>query len=64
MFIKNKLVRIAHNWNNGMLEYWNDGFKEISIQNVYDFIDFLVMMAYFSGKKPENRCLVSIIKKK
>jgi len=24
----NKLVRFAHNWNNGMLELWNDGFKE------------------------------------
>ena len=23
-----KLVRFAHNWNNGMLEHWNDGFKE------------------------------------
>jgi hypothetical protein len=23
-----KLVRFAHNWNNGMLELWNDGFKE------------------------------------
>jgi hypothetical protein len=22
------LVRFAHNWNNGMLEKWNDGFKE------------------------------------
>jgi hypothetical protein len=22
------LVRFAHNWNSGMLEYWNDGFKE------------------------------------
>jgi hypothetical protein len=54
MLIKNKLVRFAHNWNNGMLEYWNDGFKEISIQNVYDFIDFLVLMAYFSGKNQKT----------
>jgi hypothetical protein len=23
-----KLVRFAHNWKNGMLELWNDGFKE------------------------------------
>jgi hypothetical protein len=25
---KHKFVRFAHNWNNGMLELWNDGFKE------------------------------------
>jgi hypothetical protein len=25
-----KLVRFAHNWNNGILESWNDGFKENS----------------------------------
>ena len=23
--VSNKLVRFAHNWNNGMMEYWNDG---------------------------------------
>jgi hypothetical protein len=33
-----------------MLESWNDGFKETRIQNVYYFIDFLVLMEYFSGK--------------
>jgi hypothetical protein len=33
-----------------MLESWNDGFKETSIQNPYYFIDFLVLMAYFSRK--------------
>jgi hypothetical protein len=33
-----------------MLESWNDGFKETSIQNLYYFIDFLVLMAYFGGK--------------
>jgi len=27
---------IFWNWNNGMLESWNDGFKETSIQNAYD----------------------------
>jgi hypothetical protein len=32
------------------MESWNDGFKETSIQNTYYFIDFLVLMAYFSGK--------------
>ena len=37
-------------WNNGMLDYWNDGLKETSIQNAYYFIDFLVLMTYFSGK--------------
>jgi len=33
-----------------MLESWNDGFKEASIQNPYYFIDFLVLMAYFGEK--------------
>jgi len=33
-----------------MLESWNDGSKETSSQNTYDFIDFLVLMAYFSDK--------------
>ena len=37
-------------WNNGTLDSWNDGSKETSIQNVYYFIDFFVLMAYFSGK--------------
>jgi hypothetical protein len=32
------------------MESWNDGFKETSIPNPYYFIDFLVLMAYFSGK--------------
>jgi hypothetical protein len=32
------------------MESWNDGFKETGIQNAYDFIDFLVLMAYFSKK--------------
>ena len=26
------LVRFAHNWNNGMLELWNDGFKKNKTQ--------------------------------
>jgi len=39
------------------MESWNDGFKKTSIQNVYYLIDFLVLMAYFTGKKTENRCL-------
>jgi hypothetical protein len=46
-----------------MLEPWNDGFKETSIQNTYDFIDFLVLIEYLSGTKSENRCLESIINK-
>jgi len=47
------LVRFAHPpeaENKEMLESWNDGFKETSIQNAYYFIDFLVLMDYFSGK--------------
>ena len=39
------LVRFAHNWNNGMLESWNDGFKENRSQSAYYCIDFLVLMA-------------------
>ena len=26
------IVHYAHNWNNGILEYWNGGFKETSIR--------------------------------
>jgi hypothetical protein len=33
-----------------MLESWNDGLKETSIQNAYNFIDFIVLMDFFSGK--------------
>jgi hypothetical protein len=40
----NKLVRFAHNWNNGILESWNNGFKENRIQSAYYCIDFLVLM--------------------
>ena len=29
---------------------WNDGFKENSIRNGYNLIDFLVLREYFSGK--------------
>ena len=46
-----------------IMESWNDGFKETSIQNVYYLIDFLVLMAYFTGKKPENRCLRALSKR-
>ncbi len=58
MFVKN-LILFAHNlprassscdWNNGMLESWNDGFKETRIQKAYYFIDFLILMESFSGK--------------
>ena len=54
MRLKNKLVRFAHNlsrasmscdWNDGILEYWNDGFWEngmVDIENLYEYncIDF------------------------
>ena len=30
--LKYKLVHFAHNWNNGMLELWNDGFKKNKTQ--------------------------------
>jgi len=45
-----KLIRFAHNWNNGMVESWNGGFRETSIQNAFYFTDFLILMEYFSGK--------------
>jgi hypothetical protein len=32
------------------MESWKDGFKKTSIQNVYNLIDFLFLMAYFTGK--------------
>jgi hypothetical protein len=43
--LRENVVRFARNWNNGMMESWNGGFKENSIQNAYDFIDLLVLMA-------------------
>jgi hypothetical protein len=51
-----KLVRFAHNWNVGTLEYWNNGFWDNGIvglknQNEYNCIDFLVIVAYFLGQK-------------
>ena len=48
LFVKG-IAKRTHiwNWNNGMLEPWNDGFKETSIQNASYFIDFFVLMAYF-----------------
>ncbi len=27
-----KLVRFAHNWNTGMMELWNNGFKAILVR--------------------------------
>jgi len=55
------LIRSAHNWNTGMLELWNDGFKENRFQSAYYCIDFLVLMEFFIGQKAENSCLASII---
>jgi hypothetical protein len=37
-----------------MLESWNDGFKKTSIQNAYNFIEFLVLMAFFNGKNQKK----------
>jgi hypothetical protein len=36
-----KLVRFAHNWNNGILELWNDGFIEKVPQCTYSAMDFI-----------------------
>ena len=60
---RRNLVRFAHPpeaENNGIMELWNDGFKENKTQGAYDCIDFLVLMEYFMGQKEENRWLVSI----
>ena len=51
-----KLVRFAHNWNVGILEYWNIGFWDngmmgLENQNEYNCIDFLVIVAYFLWRK-------------
>ena len=51
---KSKLVRFAHNWNNGILESWNDGFKENRIQSAYYCIDFLVLMEEIIGQKSKT----------
>jgi hypothetical protein len=36
-----------------MLESWNVGLKESSNQSTYDFIDFHVLITYFSGKNQQ-----------
>ena len=56
MIKENKLVRFAHNWNNGMVDSWKDGFWDngmvrLENQNEYNRIDSLVMVAYFLGQK-------------
>jgi hypothetical protein len=35
-----KLVRFAHNWNNGIMEYWSDGFKGV-FDNLNSFFPLL-----------------------
>jgi hypothetical protein len=30
------LVRFAHNWNDGMLEYWNNGYGSLHHVEKYD----------------------------
>ena len=58
--VQAKLVRFAHNWKNGIVEFWNVGFKENEIQNT-----FLHWFSYFSGVfygvKVEIGCLTGII---
>jgi hypothetical protein len=34
-----------------MLESWNDGFVETSIQNAHDFNDFPILVGYFIWEK-------------
>ena len=46
-----------------MLESWNDWFKEISIQYTYDFIDFLDLLDYSSGKNQKTDAWRASIKK-
>jgi len=40
--VVHKLVRFAHNWNNGIVESWNDGFKETSTQNTCSALIFIL----------------------
>jgi hypothetical protein len=47
------------NWNVGILEYWNHGFWDngmvgLENQNEYNGIDFLVIVAYFQGRKQKK----------
>ena len=35
-----KLVRFAHNWNNGMLEYWNIGLRPMKTIKKWFFSAF------------------------
>jgi len=37
-------------WNDGVLELWNDGFKEIDNQSTHKSIDFLLTKAYFRNE--------------
>ena len=51
-----KLVHFAHNWNDGIVEYWNHGFWDhgmLGLENhkEYNCIDFLVIVTYFPGRK-------------
>ena len=34
------------NWNNGILEFWNDGFKETRIQNAFYFMSNIPTFHY------------------
>ena len=60
------IVRFVHNWNDGILEYWNYGFWEngmvdIENQDEYNRIDFLVIVAYFLSKNRKWRSDEGII---
>ena len=59
-----KLVRFAHNWNNGIVEYWarseaflryhgfwDHGMLGLENHKEYNCIDFLVIVPYFPGRK-------------
>jgi hypothetical protein len=50
----NKLIRFAHNWNNGMVEMWNNGFKENETQSKYSALIFFFLRGIFYRVKTEK----------
>ena len=49
-----KLVRFAHNWNNGILELWNDGLKANRTQSDDYSLIFLFDDVFDGGKKQKR----------
>jgi hypothetical protein len=43
-----RAIGMLEQWNNG---FWDDGMVGLENQNEYNCIDFLVIVAYFLGRK-------------